>query len=62
MSGTGDRIMCIASATVLASALAAGACLLPFDTFAVIVTALTGWTCASLPIGVLVGHCTFTGD
>jgi len=63
MSGTGDRLVRIVSASLpVTAAAAAGACLLPLDTLALILTALLAWTCASLPIGVLVGHCTLTGD
>jgi len=38
------------------------ACLLPVSVLALILTVLTAWTCASVPIGVLVGHCTLSED
>lgn len=63
MSRTGDRLFRLASASVPATAaVAIGACLLPPDTLALILTAVLAWTCASVPIGVLVGHCTLNGD
>lgn len=63
MSDTVDRLVRIASAIVPAIVIGtAGACLLPVDTLALILTVLTAWTCASVPIGVLVGHCALSED
>ena len=63
MSDTGDRLLRIGSALLPAIALTAtAACLLPVDVLATILTVLTAWTCASLPIGVLVGHCALSED
>ena len=63
MSEIGDRVLPIACAALPVTALAAaGVCLLRIDTFALIMTAVTAWAFASVPIGVLVGHCVFTGD
>lgn len=63
MSDSGDRVFRIVSAMFPAVALAAvGACLLPVDTLVPILTVLTAWVCASVPIGVLVGHCTLSED
>ena len=56
MSGARDllvRTVCVAAPALTA----AGACLLPVDTLALIVAGLTAWACASVPIGMLVGHC-----
>lgn len=58
MSGTGDRLLRLIPAMVPGIALAtAGAWLLPINVLVLVVLGLTTWTCASLPIGVLVGHC-----
>jgi hypothetical protein len=39
-----------------------GASLLPPATLAQILTGLTAWTCLSLPLAVLVGHCALGED
>ncbi len=63
MSGTGDRLIRIVPAMLTPGALAtAGAWLLPPETLLLILCGLMAWTCASVPIGVLVGHCTLGED
>lgn len=63
MSSIGGRVGRIVSASLpVTVAAVVGACLLPSDSLAPILTALLAWTCASVPIGVLVGHCTLTGN
>lgn len=46
------RTVCVSAAALAV----AGAVQLPADTLTLILVALTAWTCASVPIGVLVGH------
>ncbi len=56
MSDTGDhlfRALCLLGSAVTVAL----ACLLPINMLVPIVTALTAWACASVPIGVLVGYC-----
>lgn len=63
MSGTRDRLLRIMPAMLPPGMLAAaGACLLTPETLLLIFCSLMAWTFASVPIGVLVGHCTFSGD
>lgn len=63
MSGTGDRLIRIITAMLPPGALAAaGVCLLPPETLLLILCGLMAWTFASVPIGVLVGHCALGGD
>lgn len=61
MSGIVDPLIRVLPA-VLPTTLAATACacLLPLDTVVAILTALTAWVCAAVPVGVLVGHCTLS--
>ena len=61
MSDTGDRFFRVVSATLPVILMGAvGACFLPVDILASILTVLTAWTCAAIPVGVLVGHCTLS--
>lgn len=61
MSDTGDRLVRVLSATLPFTLVGAvAACFLPVDTLASILTVLTAWTCAAIPVGVLVGHCTLS--
>ena len=63
MSGTGERLVRVAPAMLPGITVAIGcACLLPVNILALILTVLTAWTCASVPIGVLVGHCALSED
>lgn len=56
MSDIGDHL--IYALCLLGPALmVALACLLPINMLVLIVTVLTTWACASVPIGVLVGYC-----
>jgi hypothetical protein len=58
MSDTNDRRLRVITATLPAILLLVlCAHFLPVDILVSILTVLTAWTCAAIPVGVLVGHC-----
>jgi hypothetical protein len=64
MSAADDRrerviLFCVPALVLL---LGCGASLLPPATLSQVLSCLTVWTCLSLPLSVLVGHCALSED